>query len=109
MIVDLGDSIRPYLKAFYNGARDLPEVSENGLNTDMTSYDEVQKFDVANFDKSGIDALATAETVTKEAEVAGEVEVALERIKKTRSTRKKSEKNCKFTAVKRAWFVWQFV
>ena len=92
MIVDLGDSIRPYLKAFYNGARDLPEVSENGLNTDMPSNDEVQKFDVANFDKSGIDALATAETVTKEAEVAGEVEVALERIKKTRSTRKKSEK-----------------
>lgn len=92
MIADLGDSIRPYLKAFYNGARDLPEVSENGFNTDMTSYDEVQKFDVANFDKSGIDALATAETVTKEAEVAGEVEVAQERIKKTRSTRKKSEK-----------------
>lgn len=92
MIVDLGDSIRPYLKAFYNGARDLPEVLENGLNTDMTSYDEVQKFDVTNFDKSGIDALATAETVTKEAEVAGEVEVAQERIKKTRSTRKKSEK-----------------
>ena len=92
MIADLGDSIRPYLKAFYNGARDLPEVSENGFNTDMTSYDEVQKFDVANFDKSGIDALATAETVTKEAEVAGEVEVAQERIKKTRSTHKKSEK-----------------
>lgn len=92
MIADLGDSIRPYLKAFYNGARDLPEVSENGFNTDMTSYDEVQKFDVANFDKSGIDVLATAETVTKEAEVAGEVEVAQERIKKTRSTRKKSEK-----------------
>lgn len=92
MIADLGDSIRPYLKAFYNGARDLPEVSENGFNTDMTSYDEVQKFDVANFDKSGIDALATAGTVTKEAEVAGEVEVAQERIKKTRSTRKKSEK-----------------
>lgn len=92
MIADLGDSIRPYLKAFYNGAGDLPEVLENGFNTDMTSYDEVQKFDVANFDKSGIDALATAETVTKEAEVAGEVEVAQERIKKTRSTRKKSEK-----------------
>lgn len=94
MIVDLGDSIRPYLKAFYNGARDLPEVSENGLNTDMTSYDEVQKFDVANFDKSGIDALATAETVTKEAEVAGEVEVALERnkeniVQRARRVRKK--------------------
>ncbi len=37
MIVDLGDSIRPYLKAFYNGARDLPEVSENGLNTEIIS------------------------------------------------------------------------
>ena len=92
MIADLGDSIRPYLKAFYNGARDLPEVSENGFNTDMTSYDEVQKFDVANFDKSGIDALATAETVTKEAEVAGGGEGSQESIKKTRSTRKKSEK-----------------
>lgn len=92
MIADLGDSIRPYLKAFYNGARDLPEVAENGLDTDMTSYDEVQTFDVANFDKTGIDALATAETVTREAEVANEAEVAQERIKKTRSVRKKNEK-----------------
>lgn len=42
MIADLGDAIRPYLKAFYNGARDLPEVAENGLDADMTPYDEVQ-------------------------------------------------------------------
>lgn len=92
MIADLGDSIRPYLKAFYNGARDLPEVSENGLDADMTPYDEVQKFDVANFDKSGIDALSTAETVTREVEVEHEVEIAQERIKKSLSARKKSEK-----------------
>lgn len=92
MIADLGDAIRPYLKAFYNGARDLPEVSENGLDTDMTPYDEVQQFDVANFDKPDIDALATAETVIREKEVEQEVEIAQERIKKSRSTRKKSEK-----------------
>ena len=92
MISDLGDVIRPYLKAFYNGARELPEVVENGLASDMTSYDEVQSFDVANFDKQGIDAFATAETVTREAEVAQEVEVAQERIKKTRSAKKETKK-----------------
>lgn len=92
MIADLGDAIRPYLKAFYNGARDLPEVAENGLNADMTPYDEVQKFDVANFDKKSIDALATAETITREAEVEQEAEIAQERIKKSRPARKKNEK-----------------
>lgn len=92
MVADLGDVIRPYLKAFYNGARELPEVIENGLASDMTSYDEVQSFDVANFDKQGIDAFATAETVTREAEVAQEVEVAQERIKKTRSAKKETKK-----------------
>ena len=92
MIADLGDAIRPYLKAFYNGARDLPEVAENGLDADMTPYDEVQKFDVANFDKTSIDALATAETITREAEVEQEAEIAQERIKKSRPARKKNEK-----------------
>ena len=92
MIADLGDAIRPYLKAFYNGARDLPEVLENGLNKEMSSYDEVQAFDVTNFDKPGIDIFATTETIAREAEVNKEVEIAEERIKKTRSTRKKVEK-----------------
>lgn len=92
MIADLGDAIRPYLKAFYNGARDLPEVAENGLDSDMTPYDEVQKFDVANFDKTSIDALATAETITREAEVEQEAEIAQERIKKSRPARNKNEK-----------------
>ena len=92
MITDLGDAIRPYLKAFYNGARDLPEVAANGLDADMTPYDEVQKFDVSNFDKTSIDALATAETVTREAEVEQEAEIAQERIKKSRPARKKNGK-----------------
>lgn len=92
MVADLGDSIRPYLKAFYNGARDLPEVAENGLDADMTPYDDVQQFDVTNFDKKSIDALATAETVTRETEVEQEAEIAQERIKKSRPARKKNEK-----------------
>ena len=92
MIADLGDAIRPYLKAFYNGARELPEVVENGLSNEMTPYDEVQTFDVANFDKPVIDAFATAETVSKEADVEQEANIAQERIKKSRSSRKKSEK-----------------
>ena len=58
MIADLGDVVRPYLKAFYNGARDLHEVQETGLAKDMTPYDEVRTFDVANFEKRGIDVFA---------------------------------------------------
>ena len=57
MIDDLGDAIRPYLKSFYNGVRDLPEVQEAGYVDEMTPYDEVRTFDVANFDKPTINAL----------------------------------------------------
>lgn len=92
MIEDLGDAIRPYLKAFYNGAREMPEIMESGLAEEMTPYDEVRTFDVANFDKTSIDAMATAETVTRETEVGQEVEVAHKRIKEKRNNRKMSEK-----------------
>ncbi len=92
MIADLGDAIRPYLKAFYNGARNLPEVEGSEIATDMTPYNEVQLFDVANFDKANIDATATAETVVRETEVQQEVDIAQERIKKTRTPRSKKEK-----------------
>ena len=87
MINDLGDTIRPYLKAFYNGARDLPEVIDNGLATDMTPYDEVQQFDITNFDRTVPDLTATATNIAREAEVTNEVNVAKQRIK--RSTEKK--------------------
>ena len=67
MIEDLGDVIRPYLKAFYNGARDLPEMEE--LSKEMTPYDEVSRFDVANFDKTTVDPIATAEQIANEDKV----------------------------------------
>lgn len=80
MIADLGDVARPYLKSFYNGARELPEVIENGFDADMDSYDEVKRFDVANFDKSTVDAMATAEQVVAEQEVTKQEEAAREAI-----------------------------
>lgn len=71
MIADLGDVIRPYLKAFYNGARDLPEMEE--LSKEMTSYAEVSSFNVATIGINGDDVeptiFETAEQVSNEATV----------------------------------------
>lgn len=84
MIDDLGDAIRPYLKAFYNGARDLPEVGDNGWDKDMTTYEDVRSFDVANFDKPVPDIMDAAETVVRETEIAGQASAAKKKIKNSR-------------------------
>lgn len=68
MIADLGDAIRPYLKAFYNAVRDMPEAEAAGLVADMDSYEDVRSVDIANFDKPGTDAMATAAAVVAEQE-----------------------------------------
>lgn len=52
MVEAFGDDVRPYVKAFYNGARDMPELAELGIDKEMTPYDEVREFDVGNFDKA---------------------------------------------------------
>ncbi len=91
MIADLGDAIRPYLKAFYNGARELPEVVENGLASDMTSYDEVQSFDVATFDKEHSDPFTTAEIVVAEQAHQEEAEQAKQEIINQRNTERRNE------------------
>ncbi len=44
MIREFGDKIRPYLKSFYNGLRDLPEAAE--LSKEMDDYSTVMQFDV---------------------------------------------------------------
>ena len=85
MIEDLGEAIRPYLKAFYNGARDLPEIEANGWTDEMTPYDEVRKIDVANFDKNTTNAMATADMVVKEEQAAQQAEAAKEQIIETRN------------------------
>lgn len=44
MIREFGDKIRPYLKSFYNGLRDLPEAFD--LSKEMDDYSTVMQFDV---------------------------------------------------------------
>ena len=91
MIADLGDAIRPYLKAFYNAVRDMPEVEAAGLVADMDSYDDVRKVDIANFDKSGTDAMATAAAVVAEDEAEKQKSVAEKKLKEKRRKRRVSE------------------
>lgn len=92
MIEDLGEAIRPYLKAFYNGARDLPEVEANGLSEDLTPYDEVRTIDIANFDKPSVDAMATAEMVVKEQEAEQQAEETKKQISETRNKNRNETK-----------------
>lgn len=93
MIADLSDAIRPYLKAFYNGARDLPEIQESGLAEQMDSYADVQPIDVANFDKQTVNAFATAEQVVNETKVEEQVEKTKKRIKNISKASKRRENN----------------
>ena len=95
MIADLGDAIRPYLKSFYNGARDLPEVQETGLANEMTPYEEVHTFDVANFDKQSINPLDTARTIAREQEAVQQAEVAKNRLKNNRNSQRKESQSKK--------------
>jgi len=88
MIDALGEWVRPYLKAFYNGARDLPESED--YEQEMTPYDEVRSFDVQNFDKEGPkDIIATAEQVVKETEAEEQADIASGKLKETRNTKRK--------------------
>ena len=93
LIEVLGDEVRPYIKSFYNGARDLPEMAE--YEKDMTPYDEVRSFDVLNFDKDGVgaDVMATAEHVSREADAERDAKIATEKLKQQRSRKKNGKKD----------------
>ena len=88
MIDALGEDVRPYLKSFYNGARDLPEMAD--YEKDLTPYGEVRAFDVMNFDKEGAkDIIATAEHITREQEAGKQAEQAREQLKSQRNEQRK--------------------
>ena len=101
MIADLGDAVRPYLKSFYNGARDLPEVVDSGMAGDMTAYDDVRTFDVANFDKEAVDSMATAEAIVAEQKIGRQAAAAKQEIIAVRNTerRKRDEQTTADTEV----------
>lgn len=91
MIGDLGDKIRPYLKAFYNGARDLPETTESGLDKSMTPYDEVRNFDVVNLGKPNNSVSDIIEGVANERNVEDQVKVINKENKKPAQKQGKKE------------------
>lgn len=70
MINDLGDAIRPYLKAFYNGARDLPGMED--LSDSMDEYKDVKNFDV---DSISIEPEIKEEKAESDAPVMRQVDV----------------------------------
>ena len=91
MIEDLGDAIRPYLKAFYNGARNLPEVESSEIADDMTPYEDVQQFNVASFDKEYIDPFTTAEIIVAEQAHQEEAEQSKQEIINNRNTERRKD------------------
>ncbi|MBO4549635.1 MAG: hypothetical protein J5733_02795, partial [Bacteroidaceae bacterium] len=87
MVADLGDAIRPYLKSFYNGARDLPEMEEAGYLDELTPYEEVKNFDVLGFDKGGSSFVETAKEAVKENEVEQQKKEAEDKLKKNKKNK----------------------
>ena len=84
----VGEEVRPYLKAFYNGARDLPEMEDYAK--ELTPYDEVRDFDVANFDKGGAkDIIATAEHVVREQKAKRDAKKVSNKLKEDRNEQRK--------------------
>lgn len=50
MVADVGDAVRPYLKSFYEGARQFPGME--GYQNEMDEYQVVKGFDTESFDKA---------------------------------------------------------
>lgn len=92
MIEDMGDDIRPYLKVFYNSARDLSKAFNYGLDKEMNSYAEVEYFDVANFDKPSKDIMEQAAQIAAETEVEKQAEVAQKKLVDERNARRTMDK-----------------
>lgn len=90
MIEDLGDIIRPYLKAFYNGARELPEMEDAGYTNEMTPYEEVRNFDTANFGNPSMDVLELAQTIADEQVIDKQADKVKEQIKKEKTKKRKA-------------------
>lgn len=91
MIDDLGDVVRPYIKAFYNGVRDMPEITTNGYDEQMTPYDEVRKFDIANFDKPFYNAIDHAAMIVESDKVSASADMTARTLKDHRNENRKKD------------------
>ena len=87
MIEELGEAIRPHLKSLYNFTRSTEEVMESEWAEELTPFDEVMKFDTANFGKNHVDAIATAENIVAEEASQRHLSEAEKKLKEQRNVR----------------------
>ncbi|MDE7441700.1 MAG: N-6 DNA methylase [Muribaculaceae bacterium] len=89
MVRRMGEKIRPWLKAFYGGARDIPGYD----HLPFTPADEVKAFDVMNFDREekerGLDPMRTAQGIVAEARAEAAMAKAKKEITEQRNQKRK--------------------
>ena len=87
MVRRMGEKIRPWLKSFYGGARDIPGYD----HLPFTPADEVKAFDVMNFDKENKDAdpMRTAQGIVAESRAEATVTEAKKEITEQRNQKRK--------------------
>ena len=89
MVSRLGYKIKPWLKSFYEGAKRIPGYDQ----AMFTPTEEVDAFDVENFDKPNKDVIAQANMIVEEGKAQVAAEKANNELKATRNEqRKETEK-----------------
>jgi PAS domain-containing protein len=89
MVSRLGYKIKPWLKSFYEGAKRIPGYDQ----AMFTPTEEVDAFDVENFDKPTKDVMAQANMIVEEGKAQVAAEKANNELKATRNEqRKETEK-----------------
>lgn len=85
MVRRLGYKIKPWLKSFYEGAKRIPGYDQ----TMFTPTEEVDAFDVENFDKPTKDVMAQANMIVEEGKAQVAAEKANNELKATRNEQRK--------------------
>lgn len=88
MVGRLGQKIKPWLKSFYEGAKRIPGSDE----AMFTPTEDVDRFDVANFDKPSTDVLKQAEMIVEERKAREAAEQAEKDVIETRNQKRKESK-----------------
>lgn len=87
MVKNLGDKIRPWVKQFYGGL-----YFEPGFDTSvLTPFEEVQAFDIANFERPDNNPFREAETIAAEQKAKKADEKATKEITEIRNQNRKKE------------------
>ena len=85
MVSRLGYKIKPWLKSFYEGAKRIPGYDQ----AMFTPTEEVDAFDVENFDKPNKDVLAQADMIVEEGKAQATADKANNELKAIRNEQRK--------------------